>query len=110
MTNTFYLPQYYLVFFIELKNLVYTFCYIICKSYFNSMFDAYNWFYNACNTVHKNGNAIRQSVLRIKLLKLLLGVERKKIMFDTEKVRSLNCMEKNQVNRITVYHFSVFYK
>ena len=33
-------------------------------------------------------------VLRIKVLKVLLGVERKKIMFDTEKVRSLTCMEK----------------
>ena len=37
-------------------------------------------------------------VHKIKELKVLLGVERKKIMFDTEKVRSLTCMEKNQVN------------
>ena len=31
---------------------------------------------------------------KIKELKVLLGVERKKIMFDAEKVRSLTCMEK----------------
>ena len=30
----------------------------------------------------------------IKALKVLLGVEHKKIMFDTEKVHSLTCMEK----------------
>ena len=33
---------------------------------------------------------------QIKVLKVLLGIERKKIMFDTEKVRSfkLTCMKK----------------
>ena len=30
----------------------------------------------------------------IKVLKVLLGVERKKIIFDTEKVCSLTCMDK----------------
>ena len=47
---------------------------------------------------------------KIKVLKVLLGVECKKIMFDTEKVRSLTCIEKNQVNGITICHISVFYK
>ena len=43
-----------------------------------------------CNTAVSTG----KTVIEIKVLKVLLGVERKKIMFDTEKVRSLTCMEK----------------
>ena len=48
--------------------------------------------------------------LKSKYLKYCWELNIKKIMFDTEKVRSLTWMEKNQVNWITVCYFSVLYK
>ena len=44
----------------------------------------------------------------IKVLKVLLGVERKKIMFDTEKVRSLTCVEKKSSDSELNYSLSFF--